>query len=82
MASLFILRIGAAWADLPERYPPYRACHRRFQQWVRSGAMPGVLDALAEDLRSRGRFDLEEAFTDGSFAPAKKGRRRGQNQAR
>ena len=70
---LFILRTGAAWADLPERYPPYQTCHRRFQQWVRSGVMRGVLDALAEDLRSRGGFDLEEAFIDGSFAPAKKG---------
>ena len=35
--------------------------------------MRGVLDALAEDLRSRGGFDLEEAYIDGSFAPAKKG---------
>jgi hypothetical protein len=35
--------------------------------------MRGVLEALAEDLRSRGRFDLEEAFIDGSFAPEKKG---------
>ena len=70
---LFILRTGAAWADLPERYPPYQTCHRRFQQWVRSGVMRGVLDALAEDLHTRGGFDLEEAFIDGSFAPAKKG---------
>jgi transposase len=70
---LFILRTAAPWADLPERYPPYQTCHRRFQQWVRSGVMRGVLDVLAEDLRSRGGFDLEEAFIDGSFAPAKKG---------
>jgi len=70
---LFILRTGAPWADLPERYPPYQTCHRRFQQWVRSGIMRGVLAALAEDLRSQGGFDLEEAFIDGSFAPAKKG---------
>jgi transposase len=70
---LFILRTGAPWADLPERYPPHQTCHRRFQQWVRSGVMRGVLEALAEDLRSRGGFDLEEAFMDGSFTPAKKG---------
>jgi len=37
--------------------------------------MRGVLEALAEDLRSPGGFDLEEAFIDGSFAPAKKGDR-------
>jgi hypothetical protein len=35
--------------------------------------MRGVLAGLAEDLRLRGRFHLEEAFIDGSFAPAKKG---------
>jgi hypothetical protein len=35
--------------------------------------MRGVLEALAEDLRSRGGFDLEEAFIDGTFASAKKG---------
>ena len=48
---LFILRTGAPWVDLPDRYPPYQTCHRRFQQWVRSGVMRGVLEALAEDLR-------------------------------
>lgn len=60
-------------ADLPERYPPYQTCHRRFQQWVRSGVIRGVLEALAEDLCARGRFHLHEAFIDGSFAPAKRG---------
>ena len=70
---LFILRTGAPWADLPERYPPYQTCHRRFQHWVRSGVIRGVLEQLAEDIRNRGRFRLEEAFIDGSFAPAKKG---------
>src|SRR6516164_588011 len=70
---LYILRTGAPWADLPERYPPYQTCHRRFQQWVRSGVMRGVLEALAEDLHFRGGFHLHEAFIDGSFAPAKRG---------
>jgi transposase len=43
---LFILRTGAAWADLPARYPPYQTCHRRFQQWIRCGIMRGVLEAV------------------------------------
>jgi len=70
---LWILRTGARWKDLPERYPPYQTCHRRFQQWVRSGVMRGVLEALALDLKARGKLDLQEAFIDGTFAPAKKG---------
>lgn len=43
---LWVLRTGAPWADLPHRYPPYQTCHRRFQQWVRSGALKKVLRAL------------------------------------
>lgn len=70
---LWVLRTGAPWADVPQRYPSYQTCHRRFQQWVRSGVMKGILEALALDLKTRGVLDVEEAFIDGSFAPAKKG---------
>jgi transposase len=44
---LWVLRTGAPWADVPERYPSFQTCHRRFQQWVRSGVMKGILEALA-----------------------------------
>jgi transposase len=70
---LWVLRTGAPLADVPERYPTYQTCHRRFQQWVRSGVMKGVIEVLALDLKIRGALDVEEAFIDGSFAPAKKG---------
>ena len=70
---LWILRTGAPWADVPDRYPSYQTCHRRFQQWVRSGVLKRVLEALALDLKARGVLDVREAFIDGSFAPAKKG---------
>ena len=70
---LWILRTGAPWKDLPKRYPPYQTCHRRFQEWVRAGVLERILQALAEDLRERGRLDLEECFIDGTFVPAKKG---------
>jgi transposase len=70
---LWVLRTGAPWADLPDRYPPYQTCHRRFQQWVQSGILKGIFEALALDLRALGLLDVREAFIDGSFAPAKKG---------
>jgi transposase len=70
---LWVLRTGAPWAELPDSYPSYQTCHRRFQQWVRSGILRGMLEALAEDLHVQGRLDIREAFIDGSFAPAKKG---------
>jgi transposase len=70
---LWVLRTGAPWADLPRRYPPYQTCHRRFQQWQRSGRLDRLLQRLAEDLRDRGKIDLSEAFVDATFASAKKG---------
>src|SRR5579863_792378 len=36
---LWVLRTGAPWHDLPDRYPPYPTCHRRFQQWQRDGTL-------------------------------------------
>ncbi len=70
---LWILRTGAPWHDLPDRYPPYQTCHRRFQQWQRDGTLTRLLQALAEDLRDRGKLDLSETFIDASFSSAKKG---------
>jgi len=70
---LWILRTGAPWRDLPERYPPYQTCHRRFQRWAEEGVLAGVLRALAEDLKERGGLDLPECFIAGAFVGAKKG---------
>ncbi len=70
---LWILRSGARWQDLPERFPPYQTCHRRYQQWVREGTLRLVLEVLAQDLQERGELDLSECFIDGTFIVAKKG---------
>lgn len=70
---LWICRTGAPWKDLPEKYPPYQTCHRRFQEWVNAGVWEKILTALAVDLKTRGKIDLAETFIDGSFAAAKKG---------
>ena len=70
---LWVLRTGAPWHDLPERYPPYQTCHRRFQTWVHHGTLEGILKALAQDLKERGGLDLTECFIDGTFIVAKKG---------
>jgi transposase len=70
---LWILRSGARWKDLPDRFPSYQTCHRRFQCWVRDGTLGRVLQALAEDVQERGGLDLSECFIDGTFIAAKKG---------
>ena len=70
---LWILRTGAQWAELPDKFPPYQTCHRRFQRWVREGVLVKILRTLAEDLQTRGQLDLAETFIDATFSGAKKG---------
>lgn len=70
---LWILKTGARWRDLPERYPSYQTCHRWYQEWVRRGVLQKILTSLARDMERRGRIHLKECFIDGSFASAKKG---------
>jgi hypothetical protein len=53
-------------------------------QWcflVRSGQLEKALPVLAEKLHQNRKLDLDEAFIDGSFAAAKKGASRWENQA-
>src|SRR5262249_6890190 len=78
---LRVLRSGARWEALPERFPPDQTCHRRFQQGVREGVLRGVPEARTEDLRARGDLDLREWFSDGMFVVAKPGARSGKGQA-
>src|SRR5207253_6573131 len=49
---LWVLRTGAPWHDLPDRYPPYQTCHRRFQQWQRDGRS----EEHTSELQSRGHL--------------------------
>jgi Putative transposase of IS4/5 family (DUF4096) len=70
---LWILRTGAQSANVPDRYPSYQTCHRRFQQWVRLWSDEESSGSTCFGLRARGVLDVREAFIDGSFSPAKKG---------
>lgn len=70
---LWVLGTGAQWRELPEKYPPFQTCHRRFQQWVRTGKLGRALRRLAQHLHAEGKLDLREAFIDASFSSAKKG---------
>ena len=69
---LWVLGTGAQWRELPEKYPPFQTCHRRFQQWIRSGKLEEALRLLARLLHEQGKLNLE-AFVDATFASAKKG---------
>ena len=70
---LWVLGTGAQWRELPDKYPPYQTCHRRFQQWIRDRKLVEALRLLAPLLHEQGKLNLEEAFVDATFASAKKG---------
>jgi len=70
---LWVLGTGAQWRELPEKYPPSQTCHRRFQQWVRSGKFEQALAVLARYLHDRGQLNLDEAFVDAMLRSRKNG---------
>ena len=44
----YILRTGAPWRDLPERYGPHTTVYNRYVRWGRRGIWKGIFDALAQ----------------------------------
>ena len=44
----WVLRSGAPWADLPERYGPRTTVYNRFNRWRKAGVWDRLMDALVE----------------------------------
>lgn len=44
----WVLRSGAPWRDLPERYGPYTTCYNRFNRWRKVGVWDCIMDAVSE----------------------------------
>ena len=70
---LWILRTGARWCDLPDKYPSATTCWRRLVQWEEDGLWLDIWRAFLAELDEQGHLQWRECFADGSFASAKKG---------
>lgn len=50
---LWVLRSGAHWHDLPERYGKYKSLHKRFSRWAASGVWEKVFHELVRDRKNQ-----------------------------
>jgi transposase len=42
----WVLRAGAPWRDMPERYGPYTTAYNRFSRWRKAGIWDRLMDAI------------------------------------
>jgi len=63
---LWILRTGAPWRDLPERYGPWQSVYEYFTTWRADGTYDRVLEALQIRLDREGKIDWDLFCIDGT----------------
>lgn len=48
-ACFWVLRSGAHWHDLPERYGKWKSVHKRFGRWAEKGVWERIFADLIDD---------------------------------
>jgi transposase len=80
---LWVLRTGAPWRDLPERYGPWRTVASRIYRWQRAGIWAQLFSAVQAQADAQGQLNWDLHDIDGTIirahqhaAGAKKGTQR------
>ena len=64
---LWILRTGAPWRDLAERYGPWQTVASRFYRWDQSGVWDRVWATLQAQADAGGAFDWSVHYVNGTI---------------
>lgn len=67
---LWIVRTGAPWRDLPDRYGPWQTVYSRLRRWRQDGTWDRILATLLELADVDGEFDWDVHYVDGSIVRA------------
>lgn len=63
---LWILRTGAPWRDLPDRYGNWQTVYSRFRRWREAGIWDRILTALQREAAFDDELDGSLAMIDGT----------------
>jgi transposase len=67
---LWILRTGAPWRDLPERYGRWSTVAARFYHWRKSGLWDRIFAQVQTQADAAGRIDWRIHYVDGTVIRA------------
>src|SRR5918992_3272853 len=67
---LWVLRTGAPWRDLPERYGPWRTVASRFYRWCQDGLWDRWLRAVQQQSNIQRKVNWELHYVDGTIVRA------------
>jgi transposase len=69
-AILWILRTGAPWRDLPERFGAWHTVYSRFYRWSKQGIWQKILEILQQDADNKGEIDWNIHHVDSTIIRA------------
>jgi transposase len=67
---LWILRTGAPWRDLPERYGIWSTVSSRFYRWGKAGIWQTILSLIQQAEDAKGQLDWQLNYVDGTVIRA------------
>ncbi len=67
---LWVMKTGAPWRDLPDRFGPWKTVYERFRRWRADGTLDRVVARLQRDLDREGFIDWSAFCIDATSVRA------------